>query len=68
MPACLADPFEGDGLIVRLGGKIVEFLEQRDRDGKESPALLLGVSKPAVELVGPVDDRLPSPGNTTSSS
>jgi hypothetical protein len=50
VPTCLANPFEGGGLIFRPGGKIVEFLQQRDRDRKKPPALLLRMSEPAVEL------------------
>jgi hypothetical protein len=33
-------------------------LQQRDRDGQQSAALLFGVIEPAVELVCPVDDHI----------
>jgi hypothetical protein len=58
--ACLPDVFEGRGLPGWPGREVVEFLQERGRDREEAPALLLGVSEPAVELVGPVDDHMPS--------
>ena len=57
VPACLPDSPEGRGLIRRPGGQLVEFLQQRDRDREKAPALLLGMTEPAVELVRPVDDH-----------
>jgi hypothetical protein len=60
MAASLADPLEGRALLGRLSREVVEFLQERGRDSEETPALLLGVSEPAVELVGPVDDHIPS--------
>jgi hypothetical protein len=54
------DSFEGRGLLFRLSWKVVEFLQQRDRDGEKAPALLLGMSELAVEVVRPVDDHLSS--------
>ena len=43
VPTCLPDSFEGGGLIFWLSREVVEFLEQRYRDGKKPPALFLGV-------------------------
>jgi hypothetical protein len=57
MSARLPNALEGRGLLSRLGLEIVEFLQERGRDREESPALLLSVSEPAVELAGPVDDH-----------
>jgi hypothetical protein len=48
---------EGRGLLGWLGREVIEFLQERGRDREEPPALLLGVSEPAVELVGPADDH-----------
>jgi hypothetical protein len=41
-----------------LAGRSLSFLQERGRDYEEPPAVLLGVSELAVELVGPVDDHL----------
>jgi hypothetical protein len=49
--AGLPDSLEGGGLLIRSGREVVERLQQRDRDGQELAALLLGVGEPAVELV-----------------
>ena len=58
--ACLPDVFEGRSLLGWLGREVVEFFQERGRDREEAPALLLGVSEPAAQLVGPVDDYMPS--------
>lgn len=60
MTAGLPDALEGRGLLGWSCREIVEFLQERGRDHEEPPALLLGVSEPAVELVGPVDDHTSS--------
>ena len=60
MAAGPLDSLEGRGLLGGLGRKRVEFLQERRRDREEPPALLLGMSEPAVELVGPVDDHTSS--------
>jgi hypothetical protein len=57
MAAGLPDPLEGRGLFLRLGWKVAERLQQRDRDGQELAALLFRVGESAVELVCPVDDH-----------
>jgi hypothetical protein len=55
--AGLLDALEGRGLLGWFCREVVEFLQERGRDHEEPPAVLLGVSEPAVELVGPVDDH-----------
>jgi hypothetical protein len=60
VPARLPDALEGRGLLLRLGRKVVEFLQQGYRDGQKPAALLFRMSQPAVELVRLVDDHLPS--------
>src|SRR5215471_5761660 len=55
--AGLPDSLEGGGLLGRLGWQIGESLQEGDRGGQESAALLLDVRKPAIELLWPVDDH-----------
>jgi len=58
MPAGLPDSLECGRFLGGLGRKVVELLQQRDRDGQQAPALLFGMGEPAVELLSPVDDHL----------
>jgi len=57
VPARLPDSLEGRGFLGWLRREVGEGLQQRDRDGQQLAALLFGVIKLAVELVGPVDDH-----------
>jgi len=55
--ASLSHPLEGRGLFLWLGRKVVERLQERDRDGQELAALLFRMAELAVELVCPIDDH-----------
>jgi hypothetical protein len=49
----LSDLLEGGAFPFWLAREVIKLLQQRGRGGQEPPALLLGVSEPAVELVCP---------------
>lgn len=54
----MPDPLEGRGFFGWLLREVGKGLQQRDRDGQQSAAMLFGVIEPAVELVCPVDDHI----------